>query len=105
MADIIQIITTVDDRDKAEELGEYLVEERLAACCQIVGPISSTFHWKGRIEKAEEWYCIIKTKLSLYARAEEAIRSRHPYEVPEIIAIPVHAAFPGYALWVQNETV
>lgn len=105
MSDIIQIITTINDREKAQEMGNYLVRERLAACSQIVGPIHSTYHWRGRIEEAEEYYCVIKTKSSLYRRAEEAIRALHPYEVPEIIAIPIQDSFPGYGVWVHQETV
>ena len=105
MSAIIQIITTINDRQKAEEIGRHLVEKRLVACCQIVGPIRSIYRWKGRIDEADEWYCVMKTKESLYNPAEEAIRKMHPYEVPEIIAVPVSYASDDYAVWVRTETV
>ena len=105
MPRIVQIITTVDDRQKAEEIGRKLVEERLVACCQIAGPIRSIYRWKGIIEEADEWYCIMKTKEALYHMAEDAIRRLHPYEVPEIIGVPVLNALEDYAAWVEGETI
>ncbi len=105
MPAIIQIITTINDRQKAEEIGRRLVGERLVACCQITGPIRSIYRWKGRVEETDEWYCVMKTKESLYHQAQEAIRKLHPYEVPEIIAIPVRDAFDDYATWVKRETM
>ncbi len=105
MSAIIQIITTIDDRGKAEEIGRYLVGEKLAACCQISGPIRSIYRWKGKVEETEEWYCAMKTKESLYHPAEEAIRKLHPYEVPEIIAVPIRDAFDDYTVWVEQETM
>ena len=105
MPAIIQIITTINDRQKAEEIGRRLVGERLVACCQITGPVRSIYRWKDRIEETDEWYCVMKTKESLYRPAEEAIRKLHPYEVPEIIAIPVCDAFDDYATWVKRETM
>lgn len=104
MPRIVQIITTINDRQKAEEIGRRLVEERLVACCQIAGPIRSIYRWKGSIEEADEWYCVMKTKEVLYGAAEGAIRKLHPYEVPEIIALPVPNALDDYAAWVEQET-
>lgn len=104
MSDIIQIVTTIDDREAAERLGRHLVDERLVACCQVVGPIRSIYRWKGNVEEADEWYCVMKTTLSLYRQVEESIRHLHPYEVPEIVATPVCAALPDYARWVEIET-
>ncbi|MEN6615801.1 MAG: divalent-cation tolerance protein CutA [Syntrophorhabdus sp.] len=105
MSNIIQIITTINDRRKAEEIGRHLVEGKLVACCQIAGPIRSIYRWKGTIEETDEWCCIMKTKESLYHPVEEAIRKLHPYEVPEIIAIPVRDALDDYAMWVKRETM
>jgi periplasmic divalent cation tolerance protein len=105
MPQIVQIITTIPDRVKGEEIGRELIKQELVACCQIAGPIRSIYRWKGRVEEADEWYCIMKTTEALYSRAEEAIRSLHPYEVPEIIAIPVSHALPAYTAWVTNETI
>lgn len=105
MPRIVQIITTINDRQKAEEIGRQLVEEKLVACCQVAGPIRSIYRWKGKIEVADEWYCVMKTKEGLYHLAEAAIRRLHPYEVPEIIALPVQNALDDYAVWVEQETI
>ena len=71
---------------------------------QIVGPIISTYRWQGKIETDEEWQCWAKTRGELFARVEEAIRRIHPYEVPEILAIPVVAGSAGYLAWLDAET-
>ncbi|MDD3844895.1 MAG: divalent-cation tolerance protein CutA [Syntrophorhabdaceae bacterium] len=104
MPDIIQIVTTIDNREAAERLGRHLIDERLVACCQILGPIRSIYRWKGNVEETDEWCCVMKTRPSLYRQAEEAIRNLHPYEVPEIIAMTVNNALPDYARWVEAET-
>jgi periplasmic divalent cation tolerance protein len=104
MPDIIQIVTTIDDREAAKRLGRRLVDERLVACCQVVGPILSIYRWKGTVEETDEWYCVMKTRPSLYRQVEEAIKALHPYEVPEIIAMTVSGALPDYAMWVETET-
>jgi periplasmic divalent cation tolerance protein len=104
MPDIIQIVTTIDDRGAAERLGRHLVDERLVACCQVVGPIRSIYRWKGNVEEADEWYCVMKTRPSLYPQVEEAIKRLHPYEVPEIVATSVSTALPDYARWVEAQT-
>jgi periplasmic divalent cation tolerance protein len=86
-------------------MGRRLVEEKLVACCQIAGPIRSIYWWKGTIEQTDEWYCIMKTKEALYPAAEDAIRRLHPYEVPEIIGVPIPNALEDYAAWVERETI
>ena len=70
---------------------------------QIVGPITSTYWWKGSIETAEEWLCLIKTSQNLYADLEKAIKEMHPYETPEIIAIPILTGSSDYLQWLDNE--
>ena len=105
MPAIIQIITTINDPQKAEDIGRSLVREKLVACWQIAGPIRSIYRWKGVIEETDEWYCIMKTKETLYHVVEEAIRKLHPYEVPEIIAVPIRDAYENYTAWVKRETM
>ncbi len=104
MTGIINIITTGNDRNTIEYIGKKLVEMRLAACAQIVGPIKSIYWWKGRVEEAEEWYCVMKSTKNLYKKTEEAITKLHPYELPEIIAVGIEDALPEYAQWVTDET-
>ena len=104
MEEIIQIVTTADDRGIIEKIGRDLVEKRLVACAQILGPIQSIYRWKGAIEDASEWLLFMKSKASLYPAIEEEIRRQHPYEVPEIIAINVTKGLDGYMGWVAGET-
>ncbi len=99
----IQVFTTTEKREDAEKIAKTLVEKRLAACVQIVGPIASTYWWKGNVDTAEEWLCFIKSKSSLYAKLEKAIKEIHPYETPEIIATPIFAGSKEYLDWLKNE--
>jgi periplasmic divalent cation tolerance protein len=101
---IIQIVTTMGDKDEAEKIGRYLVEKRLASCAQIVGPIKSIYRWKGKVEEAEEWQCIIKSRKSYYRKIEEEIRRLHSYELPEITASEFDQALKEYADWIIKET-
>ena len=96
-------MTTTDNKEDAEKIATRLVEKKLAACVQIVGPITSFYRWKGNIEKAQEWQCWIKSKEILYKEIEKEIRSVHPYEVPEIVAIPIVAGSRGYLQWLEGE--
>ena len=101
--DYIQVFTTVDNKEAAERIAKSIVEKRLAACVQIVGPIESVYRWKGKIEKAVEWLLLIKSKKSLYAELEKSIREMHPYEVPEIISVPISQGFKDYLNWLETE--
>jgi len=103
MGSYIQIITTTEKKEDAEKIAMTLVEKRLAACVQIAGPITSLYRWKGNIEIAQEWQCWIKSKEVLYKEIEKAIKSVHPYEVPEIIAMPIVAGSRDYLEWLESE--
>ncbi len=103
MAEIIQIVTTTDRKELAETIARTLVERRLAACTQIIGPILSVYRWQGEVESAEEWQCWIKTTRERYDAIEKAIRELHTYEVPEILAIPVVAGNSSYVQWLEQQ--
>lgn len=103
MTDCVQVIATTGTREQADEIARALVDRRLAACVQVAGPITSTYHWKGRVETSREWQCIAKTRRGLYEQVEEAIRQLHAYEVPEILAVPVTAANSAYLAWLHDE--
>ena len=100
----IQIVTTTEKRADAEKIAGMLIDKRLAACVQVVGPILSTYRWKENIENAEEWQCLIKTRAGLFDEVEAAIKANHPYEVPEIIAFPILRGSQDYLAWLQEET-
>jgi periplasmic divalent cation tolerance protein len=99
----LQVVTTTEHKDDAESIGKMLVEKRLAACAQLVGPIVSTYWWKGAIETAEEWLCYVKTRNSLYDQLEKAIKAMHPYETPEIVAMPIVRGSNDYLEWIDTE--
>ena len=103
MTEYIQIFTTTDKRENAQDIARGIVEKRLAACVQIVGPITSSYWWDDNIEESEEWLLIMKSQKNLYKGLEEAIRGIHTYEVPEILALPVIAGNQGYLDWIDRE--
>ncbi|MBS7614226.1 divalent-cation tolerance protein CutA [Candidatus Bathyarchaeota archaeon] len=99
----VQILTTCETKGQAEKIAEALVDRKIAGCVQIVGPVTSIYRWKGRIEKAEEWLCIIKTKAELYNEVEKTLIQNHTYETPEIISTPITAGSTEYLEWLENE--
>ena len=103
MEKYILITTTTKKKSDAEEISMKLVELRLAACVQIIGPVKSTYWWKGAIESIEEWLCIIKTKRTLYREIERFILKVHPYEVPEVVSVPIIHGSEEYLSWLHEE--
>jgi periplasmic divalent cation tolerance protein len=102
MAEYLQAMTTAGSEEEAERISAVLVERRLAACVQVVGPISSRYRWQGEVEVAREWICLAKTEASRFPELEAAIRELHSYEEPEIVAVPIVAGSPGYLAWLSN---
>lgn len=102
---MLLVLTNLPDRASAEALAVVLVEDRLAACVNILPPCRSVYRWQGAVEKADEVPLLIKTSEACYAALENAIRVRHPYETPEIIALPVLLGLPEYLAWVVTETL
>jgi periplasmic divalent cation tolerance protein len=105
MTDYIQVTTTAETQADAQAIARAIVEGRLASCAQVVGPITSTYWWQGKIETTEEWLCIIKTSQDLYAKLEGMILSVHPYQVPEILATPILAGSQSYLEWLGDSLV
>ena len=103
MEEFIQVFMTIGKKEDADKIAKTLVEKRLAGCFQIFGPIVSTYWWKDNIETAEEWLCLIKSKKALYEELEKAIKEIHPYETPEIIAMPIVAGSEDYLKWLSSE--
>lgn len=101
---VLQVQTTVGDPADADRLAELLVDGGLAACVQVIGPIRSRYRWRGVVESAEEWLLLIKTTAAAWPRVERAILDAHPYDEPELIAIPVEEGSPGYLAWVADGT-
>ena len=103
MTDLIEVTTTCACQETARELARKLVDERLAACVQITGPIESVFRWEGQVRSDQEWLCTIKSLEALAERLIEFITIHHPYDVPEILIQPVLACSASYASWVRTE--
>jgi periplasmic divalent cation tolerance protein len=97
-----QVTTTLPDPSAADRLAATLIEERLAACAQVTGSISSTYRWQGSVEQAAECYCHLKTTLHRLPALRLRIRELHPYEVPEIIAVPIVDGDPDYLKWIEE---
>lgn len=100
----IQVSTTTAAESDAESIANALLDHKLAACVQIVGPIQSRYRWQGALEQSEEWLCLVKTREDLYQQVEDAIKNAHPYDVPEVIALPIIAGSVEYLQWLGDET-
>jgi periplasmic divalent cation tolerance protein len=99
MSDALVVMTTVEKPEDGARLARLLVERRLAACAQVLPPMVSIYRWQGNVEQADEALLLIKTSRAAYPELEAAIRQNHPYETPEIIALPVEAGSKDYLNW------
>jgi periplasmic divalent cation tolerance protein len=98
------VLTNLPDRAAAERIAEALIGRQLAACVNILAPCRSVYRWKGEVQHDEEHPMLIKTTLERYPALEQALRAAHPYELPEIIAVPIERGLPAYLAWVAAET-
>lgn len=99
------VITNVPDRAVADKVARALVDQKLAACVNILAPCSSVYRWQGNVETATEIPLLIKTRADIYAEVEAAIKGLHPYELPEIVAVSVVQGSPEYLDWINGSTV
>ena len=101
-AELVEVRTSVASRDDADRLARDVVTARLAACAQVTGPVTSYYHWKGALERSEEWQCHLKTTRTRWPDVERFLRENHPYELPEIVMLPL-AGSEAYLDWVRDE--
>jgi periplasmic divalent cation tolerance protein len=101
---VIAVLTNLPDSESAFNLARELVQLRLAACVNVLAPVTSFYRWEGREEQASEIPLLIKSTRECYSQLEAAIRRRHPYSLPEIICWPVERGLPEYLDWVEQET-
>ncbi|MEW8284582.1 MAG: divalent-cation tolerance protein CutA [Candidatus Thiodiazotropha endolucinida] len=99
---LLLILCTAPDRETALKLSRSLLEQRLAACVNLSPPVTSVYHWQGRLEESEEILLLIKTTKQQYSNVEATLRAQHPYELPEIIAVPVEQGLDDYIDWVER---
>jgi periplasmic divalent cation tolerance protein len=104
VSEFSQVVTTTDSAADAERLARGIVEARLGACAQIVGPIRSVYRWDGEIRVEPEWQLVVKTRTALVPELVAHLTARHGYDVPEVVATPIVDGNPGYFAWVRAET-
>lgn len=103
-ADVLLVFSNLPDEMTARQVARQLVESRLAACVSVLAPCVSSYRWQGVIEQATEVPVVIKTTAQRYPELEAALRAQHPYELPEIVAVPLARGLPSYLDWVSAET-
>ena len=101
---VIAVLTNLPDSASAFNLAREIVHLRLAACANVLAPVTSFYRWEGRDEEATEYPLLIKSTHARYAELEAAIRERHPYSLPEIIAWPIDRGLRQYLEWVEAES-
>jgi periplasmic divalent cation tolerance protein len=104
VARTIVVFVTASSRKEGEKIGRALIAEKLAACVNIVAPITSIFTWQGKLCREREALLVIKTRRALFSRLASRVKSLHSYQVPEIIALPIEAGWPDYLKWLAQET-
>lgn len=100
MSQYLQVTTTTSSEQEARRIAAALVERRLAACVQVLGPIESHYRWQGKLEQAREWLCLAKTEASRFPDLEATVGELHSYEEPELVATPIVAGSTGYLDWI-----
>jgi len=100
----LMVFTNLPDRESALKLAALLLEQRLAACVNLLAPCDSIYHWRGKTQKDTEHPLLIKTTSDRYDALEAAIRAQHPYELPEIVAVGIDRGLPEYLRWLETET-
>jgi len=102
--EFVVILVTAPSADDAARIGRALVEERLAACANVVGPIRSIYRWQGAVEEADESLMLVKARAADVDRVTARVRELHTYDVPEIIALPIRGGSPAYLAWLAEST-
>ena len=102
--ELVLVITNFPDRRGALALAKALIDQHLAACVNVQSPCASVYHWQGKVESADEVPVLIKTQRQHYKLVEGLIKTMHPYELPEVIMVPIIDGLPAYLQWVINET-
>jgi len=100
--DVILVLSNLPDQESAEKLAELLIKEKVAACVNVLAPCTSFYEWQGQLEKSQEIPLLIKSTADKYHLLEACIMRHHPYELPEIISVPIDKGLPAYLSWVQE---
>ena len=103
MTDFLQVSTTTSSVEEAQQIATALVEQRLAACVQMIPQVLSVYRWEGTIEQANEWLCVAKTRRSLLSQVEAEILRLHSYDCPEFVAVSIEGGSSGYLQWLDSQ--
>jgi len=98
----VVVLVTTANREEAEKIAHHLLDEKLIACANVIGPVFSLFWWTGKIEEAEEHIVLMKSRIDLFEKLSEIVKALHSYEVPEIIALPIAKGSEDYLKWLDN---
>ncbi len=104
MTEFLSVYVTTSDRSEAERIARSVIEERLAGCANLLGPVDSIYHWEGRLEQSQEQALLLKTRAELFTTLAQRIRQLHSYQQPCIVAWPIVAGDPGYLAWLAAQT-
>lgn len=104
MSDAIVVLCTCPDNTSARQLAQTLLSEKLAACVNLIPQVTSLYYWQGKMEESQEVQLVIKTRRTMFGVLQERLLALHPYEVPEILALPILCGNPAYLQWVQELT-
>jgi periplasmic divalent cation tolerance protein len=104
MTDYVVLLVTAGSESEAETIAKALIEERLAACVNVISPIRSLYRWEGRVMDDREWLLLIKTRAERFSVVEARVKALHSYQVPEVIALPIVAGAKAYLEWLRTET-
>jgi periplasmic divalent cation tolerance protein len=102
LSEFIMVYVTVANKPEAEKIANELLKEHLIACANIIGPVSSHFHWGGKIDSAEEYLMIMKSRAGLFAELEKRVKALHSYEVPEVVAVSIVEGSEAYFDWMAS---
>jgi periplasmic divalent cation tolerance protein len=104
MPDVVIVLTTVPSQDIGEEIGRALVDERLAACVNVLPPMVSVYRWKGAVQRDIECQVVMKTARARLDVLQERLGALHPYDLPEFVVVPIEGGDPAYLAWVVEQT-
>ena len=97
--DFIIVLVTTANKEEAEKISQTLLKEKLIACANIINPVTSFFHWSGKIDRCEECLVVMKSRVDLFAELAQRVKGLHSYEVPEVLAFPIVAGSEAYLIW------
>jgi periplasmic divalent cation tolerance protein len=102
--DCVLVMTATDSEESAHTLADSSVHARLASSAQVAGPVLARYWWRGAVRTAQEWNVLFRTTRDAFDALSQHIKSTHPYELPEVIALPIIAGMPEYLTWISEET-